>query len=408
MKRSPLVFIFITMLIDTIGFGIIIPVLPGLLELLTGQGVAQAAIYGGWLAFTFAILQFFSAPVLGNLSDRFGRRVVLLASLFCFGCDYLIMGFAPNLAWLFVGRALAGAAGAAFMPAYAYIADISPPEKRAQNFGIAGAAFGFGFILGPAIGGLLGVLGPRAPFFAAGALALANFAFGFFTLPESLPESARRPFEWKRANPLGTLIQLRKYPVVFGLCGAMFLWQLAHQVLPSSWSFYTMLKFRWSPAEVGWSLAFVGIIMAISQGLLTRRLIPRMGERRAVTGGCISAVIAYLGYAFATQGWMMYAFLLLWFMGAMVYPSMQALMSQQIPANAQGELQGGVASLYSLSSILGPPLMNELLGYFSGEAAPVYFPGAGFFCAALLTCVTLAICMRAARAPHAAPAASPA
>ncbi len=397
--RSPaLIFIFVTVLIDAIGFGIVLPVLPGLIQVLTGEDLSQASIYGGWMAFVFAVVQFFCAPILGALSDRFGRRLVLLASLFVFGVDYLIMGFAPTLTWLFIGRALAGATGAAYMPAYAYMADISPPEKRAQNFGVLGAAFGFGFIIGPALGGLLGTLGPRAPFIAAGLLALANFAFGFFALPESLPLSSRRAFEWKRANPVGTLIQLRKYPMVFGLAGAMFLWQLAHQSLPNVWSFYTMYKFGWSPAAVGYSLAFVGVIMAISQGFLTGKLIPRMGERRAVLLGLVFGAACYAGYAFATAGWMLYASMLLWFLGAAVYPSMNALMSQQIPPNGQGELQGGLASLLSLSAILGPPLMTGLFGYFSAPGAPVHFPGAAFLCAALLVCISLVLCLRSVRA----------
>ncbi|HVH83998.1 MAG TPA: MFS transporter, partial [Steroidobacteraceae bacterium] len=228
--KAAFVFVFIAVLVDSIGFGIILPVLPRLIMQLTGVTVDRAAGYGGWLAFVYALLQFFCAPVLGNLSDRFGRRPVLLFALFALGIDYLIMGFAPAIGWLFAGRAIAGVAGASFTPAYAYVADISPPEKRAQNFGLMGAAFGLGFILGPAIGGLLGGLGPRAPFFTAGAIALANGTLGLIALPESLPQAARRPFEWRRANPLGTLRQILKYPTVTWLLGALFLWQLGHQV----------------------------------------------------------------------------------------------------------------------------------------------------------------------------------
>jgi len=339
------VFVFIAVLVDSIGFGIILPVLPRLLMELTGVSVDRAAEYGGWLAFVYALMQFFCAPVLGNLSDRFGRRPVLLFALLALGLDYLIMGCAPVIAWLFLGRLVAGVAGASFTPAYAYIADISPPEKRAQNFGLMGAAFGIGFIVGPAIGGLLGSLGPRAPFFAAGTIALLNAAFGYVALPESLPAHSRRPFLWSRANPLGTLAQIRKYPQVMWMIGAVLLWQLGHQVLPSTWAFYTISKFHWSPAEVGYSLAFVGSVIAIAQGVLTRVLIPRLGgERRAAGVGLVFAVLAYVGYAFATRGWMMYAVSLTSCMFALAYPSMNALMSRQIPANAQGELQGAVAS----------------------------------------------------------------
>ncbi|HZP13142.1 MAG TPA: TCR/Tet family MFS transporter [Nevskiaceae bacterium] len=396
MTRRAFTFIFITVLVDSIGYGIVLPVFPSLISALTGKSIAAASIDGGWLAFAFAATQFFCAPVLGNLSDRFGRRVVLLGSLFCFGIDYLIMGFAPTLGWLFVGRVIAGAAGATFSPAYAYVADISAPEKRAGNFGLMGAAFGMGFILGPAIGGALGMLGPRAPFVAAGVLALANFTFGYFALPESLPLSSRRAFQWKRANPLGTLIQIRKYPVVFGLAGAVFLWQLAHQALPTTWSFYTMVKFGWSSAMVGASLAVVGVIMALSQGFLTSRIVNRFGELKAAVIGLVFAALCYSGYALASETWQMFAWMLPWALVGAAYPSLNAMMSQQVPATAQGELQGGVASLMSLSSIIGPPLMTGLLGYFSMPQAPVHFPGAPFLCAALLTFGSLVLCLRAA------------
>ncbi|HXN79745.1 MAG TPA: MFS transporter, partial [Steroidobacteraceae bacterium] len=272
--KGAFVFVFVAVLIDSIGFGIILPVLPRLIMQLTGVTVDRAAAYGGWLSFVYALMQFFCAPVLGNLSDHFGRRPVLLFALLALGLDYLIMGFAPVIGWLFAGRMVAGIAGASFTPAYAYVADITAPEKRAQSFGLMGAAFGVGFILGPAIGGLLGNFGPRAPFFAAGAIALANFAFGCFALPESLPRESRRAFHWARANPLGTLVQMRKYPVVSLMLGALFLWQLGHQVLPSTWAFYTISKFHWTSAEVGYSLAFVGFLMAVAQGVLTRVLIP--------------------------------------------------------------------------------------------------------------------------------------
>jgi DHA1 family tetracycline resistance protein-like MFS transporter len=308
------------------------------------------------------------------------------------------MGLAPTIGWLFLGRAIAGMAGASFTPAYAYVADITKAERRAQNFGLMSAAFGIGFILGPAIGGLLGSFGPRAPFFAAGALALANFAFGCVALPESLPLEKRRPFRWARANPLGTLEQMRQYPVVLLMLGALFLWQLAHQVLPSTWAFYTIAKFHWTSAQVGASLAFVGLLMALSQGVLTRVLIPWLGgDRRAALVGMVAALLAYVGYSLATQGWMMYAVGLTTFFFALTYPSMNALASQQIPANAQGELQGAVASLYSLSSIIGPPLFTQVFSRFSNPAGAVYFPGAAFLAAAALTAACALLFLRAMR-----------
>lgn len=394
-SRNAVVFIFITILIDTIGFGIIIPVLPELIMQLTGEGLSHAARYGGWLYFVFAITQFFCAPTIGNLGDRFGRRPVLLTALFALGIDYVVMGLAPGIAWLFLGRFIAGIAGASYAPAYAYIADISPPEKRAQNFGLVGAAFGVGFVLGPSIGGLLGSFGPRAPFFAAAALALLNATFGLFALPESLPPERRRAFEWARANPFGTLMQLRKQPVVVGLAGVAFLWLLGHQVLPSTWAFYTMLRFDWSEAAVGASLAASGIVMAISQGGLTRVLIPWLGgEQRAAMVGLLCGAAVYTCYAFAPHGWVLYIGIMGWSLAALTWPSLNALMSQQVPPNAQGELQGGLASLSSLTAVLGPPLMTQLFGKFSDPAAAVHFPGAPFLAAALLALASALILLQ--------------
>jgi MFS transporter, DHA1 family, tetracycline resistance protein len=400
-RKGALVFIFIAVLIDSIGFGIVLPVFPQLIMQLTAVGIARAAEYGGWLAFVYSTMQFFCAPVLGNLSDRFGRRPVLLSALLALGVDYLIMGFAPVISWLFVGRAISGVAGASWTPAYAYIADISPPEKRAQNFGLMGAAFGIGFIVGPAVGGLLGELGARAPFFAAGALALANAAFGFLALPESLPQHARRSFTWSRANPLGTLKQLRRHPALPWMLSALFFWQLGHQVLPSTWAFYTIAKFGWTPAQVGSSLAFVGLLMALAQGLLTRLLIPRLGgERYAAALGLVVGFFTFLGYGLAARGWMMYGVSTAILLVALAYPAMNALMSEQIPADAQGELQGAVASVSSLSAIIGPPLMTGIFGYFTGPAAPIHFPGAAFVAAAGLTAVSAALYLRTIHISH--------
>ena len=402
-RRSSVLFIFVVVLIDVIGFGLIIPVVPRLVMDLTGEGLSRAAIYGGWLWFAYAITQFFSAPVLGNLSDRVGRRPVLLCALAALGVDYIIMGFAPTIAWLFVGRTLAGIAGASFIPAYAYLADITPPERRAQNFGIVGAAFGLGFIIGPALGGFLGGFGPRTPFFFAAALALANVTWGYFALPESLPAGARRPFDIRRANPLGALLHIRKYPLVPAVAAAIFIWQLAQQVFPSTWSYYTMFRFGWSEAAVGGSLAFVGLIMAISQGGLTRVLIPRLRERRSVLLGMVVGAASYTGFAFATSGWMMYAWMTGWLLAGLVYPSLNAIVSQQVPANAQGELQGAVASLYSLASVAGPPLMTHLFGRFSAPSSSIQWPGAAFLCSALLVLVSGALFITAIRrAPAAA------
>ena len=401
MTRPPgqhaLVFVVITVLLDVVGFGVVIPVLPALLVQLTGESVNAAAIHGGWLAFAYAAMQFVCAPVLGNLSDRYGRRPVLLSAIGAFGIDYIVMGLAPTLGWLFLGRVVAGMAGASFTPAYAYVADISPPEKRAQSFGLVSAAFGVGFILGPALGGLLGGLGPRAPFFVAAGLSLANLVYGFFMLPESLPPERRRPFRLERANPLGALAQMRRHPVVLGTLGALFLWMVAHQVMPSTWAFYTKFRFGWSEATIGASLALAGAVMAASQATLLRMLVPRLGERRAALTGIAIACVGYAGYATATVGWMMFAWLATWFFGAIVMPSTNALMSHRVPRDAHGELQGAVASLFSLSTIVGPPLMTQLFGRFSARNAPVHLPGAAFVMSAVLAVACLATYWRVTR-----------
>jgi DHA1 family tetracycline resistance protein-like MFS transporter len=401
--RHALAFIAVTLLLDTIGFGLIMPVYPRLLVELTGESLSRAAVYGGWLGFVFAVMQFVFAPILGNLSDRYGRRRVLLFAIGALGIDYVIMGFAPTLAWLFVGRAIAGAAGASFTPAYAYVADISPPEQRAQNFGVVGAAFGIGFIIGPAIGGLLGTLGPRAPFFAAAALSLINFCYGFFVLPESLPPERRRAFQWRRANPLGTLAQMKKHPVVLGVLGALFLWGLGNQVMPSTWAFYTKLRFGWSEAMIGASFAMVGVVMASSQAIVMRRLVPRLGERRTALIGITSGMIGYAGFGLATATWMMFALFATWFFAAIVMPTMNAFMSHRISPDAQGELQGAVASLFSLAAIIGPPIMTHLFARFSSPESTVHLPGAAFLAAAVLAAACLLMFWFSTREPAAEP-----
>jgi DHA1 family tetracycline resistance protein-like MFS transporter len=404
-RKHALAFIAVTLLLDTIGFGLIMPVMPRLLVELTGDNLSRAAVYGGWLGFVYAAMQFVFAPVLGNLSDRFGRRRVLLFAVGALGIDYIIMGFAPTLAWLFVGRAIAGAAGASFTPAYAYVADISPPEKRAQNFGVVSAAFGIGFIIGPAIGGLLGSLGSRAPFFAAAALSFINFSYGFLVLPESLPPERRRAFEWRRANPLGTLTQMRKHPVVLGILFALFLWGLGNQVMPTTWAFYTKLRFGWSEASIGASFAVVGLVMFSSQAIVMRFLVPRLGERRAALIGIASGMAGYAGFGLATAGWMMFALLATWFFAAIVMPTMNAFMSHRISPDAQGELQGAVASLFSLSAIIGPPLMSHLFARFTAPESSVHVPGAAFLAAAVLALGSLVVFWLATRVPAAEPGA---
>ena len=390
-RNAALVFIFITLVIDVIGFGIIIPVMPKLIRQLIGGTLSDASRYGGWLLFSYAVMQFIFSPILGGLSDQYGRRPVLLFSLFGFGLDYLFLGFAPTIGWLFVGRIVAGITGSSFTTAGAYIADVSEPEKRAQNFGIIGAAFGLGFIIGPALGGILGQYGARMPFFAAAGLALLNWLYGYFILPESLKPENRRKFNWKRANPVGALLQLRRYPVIIGLIASLICIYTAVHAVQGTWTYYTMEKFKWNEAWVGYSLSFVGLMVALVQGGLNRIMIPKLGEKRAVFVGLSFYVLGLLCFAFASQGWMMFAFMVPYALGGLAGPSLQGIISNQVPANEQGELQGGLNSLISVTSIIGPLLMTNLFGYFTSAKAPVYFPGAPFVMGALLTALSIVL-----------------
>ena len=378
-RKAAIGFIFVTLLIDVIGFGLIIPVIPQLIEQLLGiTDTSKASQYGGWLTFAYAFMQFIFAPILGNLSDKYGRRPVLLFSLFGFGMDYLLVSFAPTIAWLFVGRIIAGITGASFTTASAYIADISTNENRAQNFGMIGAAFGIGFIIGPMLGGLLGELGPRVPFIAAAILALANWLYGYFVLPESLDKEHRRPFEWRRANPLGSLLQLRKYPAVAGLIISLVLVYLAAHAVQSNWSFFNIEKFHWTPKMIGISLGVVGLLVGLVQGLLVRVVNPKLGNEKSVYMGLALYALGLLLFAFATQSWMMFVFLVPYCLGGIAGPALQAIISEHVPRNEQGELQGALTSLMSATSIIGPLIMTNLFAYFTHKQAPFYFPGAPF------------------------------
>ncbi|NCX96034.1 MAG: MFS transporter, partial [Chitinophagia bacterium] len=347
-------FIFITVLIDVIGFGIIIPVMPELIKELTGSDLTKAAQYGSGLIFAYAIMQFFFSPVMGGLSDRYGRRPVLLLSLLGLGIDYVFQAFSPTLFLLFIGRLLAGITGASFTTAQAYIADVSAPEKRAQNFGMIGAAFGIGFIIGPSIGGLCNKIGHslpmvagfdwsvRLPFLVAAGFSFINLLYGFFVLPESLKPENRRAFDWKRANPVGSLLRLKQYPLVFGLCGALLCLYLAAHAVQSNWSYYTMYKFKWDSFTVGVSLSVVGLLVAVVQGLVIRKSIPYFGEKNSVFIGFSLYAAGMLCFAFASSGWMMFAFLLLYCLGGLGGPALQGIMSGSVPPNEQGELQGSL------------------------------------------------------------------
>lgn len=389
-NRHALAFIFITVLIDSMGLGIILPILPKLIASLANTGLAGAAHYGAWLAFSYAGMQFLFAPLLGNLSDRFGRRPVLIISLVGMCIDYTIMGVAPTLGWLFVGRVLSGMAGASYTTAAAYIADITTPEKRATSFGMIGAAFGGGFVIGPALGGLIGEFGVRLPFFASAALAAANALYGLFVLRESLPAEHRRKFELWRANPLGAMMVLRRYPSVLPLCGVLVLMRVAHDANPVVFNYYTMLKFHWTPAQVGTSLMVVGIVVFAAYSVLPR-LVNRLGEGPSIYLGLAGGAASFAGYAFATQGWMIYAFMLPFGLVAMVMPALNTILSKEVGPKAQGELQGALTAAGSLTSVFAPLLLGNLFAWFSGPRAPVYFPGAAFAASALFMLLAAAL-----------------
>jgi DHA1 family tetracycline resistance protein-like MFS transporter len=393
-KPAGIIFVLITVLIDVIGIGIIIPIIPVLIQELTGGNISDASNYALWLVFVYSLMQFLFSPIIGGLSDKYGRRPVLLFSLFGFGIDYIFLAMAPSIMWLFVGRVIAGITGASFTTASAYIADVSPPEKRAQNFGMIGAAFGLGFIIGPSLGGILGEYGSRIPFWVSAALTLVNWLYGYFVLPESLKPENRRPFDFKRANPIGSLLNLRKYPFILTLVASLFLVYVANYATQGTWSFYTMEKFKWGEMEVGLSLGFVGLMVAIVQGGLIRVIIPKLGQQKALFVGLAVNALGLLAFAFASQSWMMYAIMIPFAFGGIANPAFQGIISNQVKANEQGELQGALTSLLSVAAIIGQPLMLGLFGYFTSAKTDLYFPGAPFFVGSLLTVISLVLTYR--------------
>jgi DHA1 family tetracycline resistance protein-like MFS transporter len=393
-KKAALSFIFITLLIDVIGLAIIIPVFPKLIEKLIHGNISDASKISGLLFVAYSAMQFLFSPLVGNLSDKYGRRPVLLFSLLGFGIDYLFLAFAPTIGWLFVGRIIAGITGASFTTASAYIADVSEPEKRAQNFGMIGVAFGLGFIIGPVIGGILGKYDTHYPFYAAAALALLNTAYGFFILPESLDKEHRRNFDWKRANPMGSLLQLKKYPAVIGLATCLFIVYFAGHAVQSVWTYYTMEKFKWSEDVVGYSLGFIGLTIAIVQGGLIRVAIPKLGQNRSIWIGLVLYAIGMLLFGLANQSWMMFAFMVPYALGGICGPALQGVMTNEVPKNEQGELQGGLTSLMSLSSIFGPWFMTYVFYYFTNSKAPVRLPGAPYFIASALMLIAALLAVR--------------
>jgi len=387
-NQAALGFIFITMLIDVIGWGIIIPVIPGLIEELIQGDISEAAKVGGWITFAYAITQFVFAPLIGNLSDKFGRRPIILISLLGFTLDYILLALAPTITWLFIGRIIAGITGASITTASAYIADISSIENRAKNFGMIGAAFGLGFIIGPVIGGLLGQYGARVPFYAAAALCFFNFLYGYFILPESLPKEKRSVLNLKKANPIGSFLHLKKYPKLIGLASSMFLLYVASHAIQSNWSFFTMYKFNWDEKMVGISLGVIGLLVALVQGVLIRWVNPWLGNEKSIYAGFFLYSLGMLLFTFANQSWMMFIFLIPYCLGGIAGPALQAVISIQVPETEQGKIQGTLTSLMSASAIVGPPLMTGIFYYFTKEQTPFEFAGAPFLLASILMTIS--------------------
>lgn len=396
-SKNAMIFVLITVMINSIGFGIIIPVLPSLLVELTGLPLNEAAIHGGWLTFVFALMQFIFMPIIGALSDRFGRRPIMLISLFGLSLDYFLMGFAPTIAFLYLGRLIAGALGATFSTANAYIADITPPETRAQNFGLVGASFGIGFMLGPAIGGVLGdtngilgeYAGPRLPFIAAGVIGMINVIYGWIFLPETLKPENRRPFKWSRANPFGAVKSLGRIRGVKGLIFVLFILAVAHTAYPSAYTFSTMAGLGWDEGDVGVSLFAFGLASIIVQGGLIRVIIPRTGLFWAGVIGMVSASIAYTGIASANAGWMVYAMGPFAAFAGLYNPALSNMMSSRVSASEQGELQGAIGAAQGFALMIGPLAMTMSFKHFAAEDATPYLPGAPFFLAGGLAALAL-------------------
>ncbi len=406
-RKAALIFILITVTLDILALGMIIPVLPHLFEQFLGNDTAMAARYYGYAGMLWAGMQFLWSPVLGTLSDRFGRRPVVLLSNLGLGLDYIFMALAPTLSWLFLGRAISGITAASITTAGAYIADVTPADKRAAAFGMIGAAFGIGFVIGPALGGLLGGIDPRLPFWVAAAMSLANFCYGWFVLPESLPPEKCTPrFVWKTANPLGALLWLKNHDKLLPLASVHFLSSLAHYVLPSTFVLYTAYRYHWGPKEVGIALGLVGIASAIVQAGLTRRLVPKLGERRALAIGLGFGVVGFAIYGLAPTGWWMLAGIPVMAFWGLAGPAGQSLMTSHLAPHEQGRLQGGLSSLMGVAGLIGPGLFTQTFAAFIGPQRDWHLPGAPMLVAALLLLFAMAVAWRVTRPAPQAGAAS--
>ncbi len=390
-RKMATAFVLFTVFTYSMGFGIIMPVLPDLIMELEGVSLSEATLIGGYLAASYALFQFLLGPLVGNLSDKYGRRPIFLLSLLGFGIDYALMGFAPNIIWLFIGRSIAGGLGAIFGPANSAMADMSSGEDRAKGFGLVGAAFGIGFIVGPALGGLLGDFGTRVPFFVASALAIVNFIFGLIAFPETLVPEKRRTFDFARANPAGALSNLRKHPSILGMALAYFLWMLSTAIYPSTWAYFAPAQFGWDSRTVGYSLALVGLSMALVQTLILGRSVNRYGERKTVIIGLSGAICFMLCYAFITSAALVFVICAFVGIQGMVMPSLNAMMSRRLPDDMQGELQGFNGSLGALATLAAPLVYNTALSHFTAPERTSQFAGAPFVIAAAVAILTLLI-----------------
>lgn len=392
--KSTLLFVLAVITIDTAGFSLIFPILPELLSTLLHSDISTAAKYGGWLSFSYAIMQFVFAPVLGNLSDQYGRRPVLLSSLFGFSIDCIFLAFAPSVSWLFAGRIIAGITGASYSVASACIADISTDENRTKNFGLINASFGLGFIIGPVIGGTLGQFGTHTPFIVSAILSFSNFIFGYLFFPESLKSNKRRKFDWKRANPFGSLKYLQKIPPIKTLVLSMFLVSIANHSMESVWAFFTIEKFRWSNLFIGYSLAFIGILSIVVQSWLVSILVKKLGDKLMAIWGLVFIMIGFLFFAFTPWSWLLFIALIIFILGGVQGTAIQSIVSSAIPDNEQGELQGALGSLLGFTTLISPPLMTNSFSYFTNKQSEIYFPGISFLIAAILTFISLILFLK--------------
>lgn len=393
-RKHSALFVLVTIFIDAVGFGLIMPVLPQLLMEVGHIDLGDAIGLSGWMGMAMAVAGFFCAPVLGNLSDQYGRRPVLLLALTFLAFDYLLLAIAHTIPLIFIGRVLSGACGSSYAPAMAAVADITTPEERAKTFGYISAAFGIGFVIGPGVGGLLGEWGPRAPFYVASAMAFLNALYGLFVFPETLPFERRRAFSWKRANPLGALKAARAAPGMMGVVAVLVLWQVASMVYPTIWSFYAIAQLGWSSSMIGASLVAVGVIIAVSQVFLTGATVKRFGERNAATIGFVFAICGFVGYAFVQQTWQVFAIMLVIALQSLVQPSLMAMLSHRATPETQGEVQGISSMALGVGAIVAPIVLTAPMAYFTEPEAPVHFPGAAFIVAALIALVALVLLRR--------------